>query len=569
MGVFKNGVGRPSNETIRKRNIFKGICLALVLIVIILVAYIVNDKLKSNKDDNNTDKKKINTKQTNDGWYEPTGTAKTINIYGYSNEATEYNDKYIFIRETEHEEYDDLNNWKFDYLNTYKCTNENCVLKNQNSGDLSTVVIKDGDYLVYNFKTNKAKKIELEENANKLNYIDKEEDMCGGLGNLCIESHVAGKNTYYEVYSIADAPSDSTSILIGPNLKPIILYTDDDYKNDEDRWNKTAEYVTFLDNGNVMYIEGNKFYTYDSKTNKITESKKYKSVKLISKEYIVVVDNDDYLKVLDLNGKEKAKLVKVTDDMVVHDFLSGWYEQDKKAGIYVVVEDSRVTCDDLSDKMKEEAGCNLEYGPESLGYEYYYIPKTGETGKIVTYIGGYAKPVLYLYPKKDNTRVTVSFAKPNLLTTTYPKYKNNWEVVANKNGDLYDSNNKYYYGLYWEESGSIKVDFKEGFYVTKANAIDFLEEKLSIIGLNDRERNEFIMYWLPILEKNGKNLVYFELTDSRESYNKLIINPKPDSLLRIAIHVKRIDKKVNVKEQKLATFERKGFTAVEWGGVIH
>lgn len=59
MGVFKNGVGRPSNETIRKRNIFKGICLALVLIVIILVAYIVNDKLKSNKDDNNTDKKKL------------------------------------------------------------------------------------------------------------------------------------------------------------------------------------------------------------------------------------------------------------------------------------------------------------------------------------------------------------------------------------------------------------------------------------------------------------------------------------------------------------------------------
>ena len=78
-----------------------------------------------------------------------------------------------------------------------------------------------------------------------------------------------------------------------------------------------------------------------------------------------------------------------------------------------------------------------------------------------------------------------------------------------------------------------------------------------------------MMYWLPILEKNEKSLVYFELTESRESYNKLIINPKPDSMLRVAIHVKKVDTKVSIKEQKLPRFERKGFTAVEWGGVIH
>jgi hypothetical protein len=77
------------------------------------------------------------------------------------------------------------------------------------------------------------------------------------------------------------------------------------------------------------------------------------------------------------------------------------------------------------------------------------------------------------------------------------------------------------------------------------------------------------MYWLPILERNEKNLVYFELTESREAFNKLIINPKPDSLLRVAIHIKKVDKKVAIKEQKLKSFKRKGFTAIEWGGVIH
>ena len=44
MGVFKNDVGRPSNETIRNRNIFKGICVVFGLIIILLVGYILNDK---------------------------------------------------------------------------------------------------------------------------------------------------------------------------------------------------------------------------------------------------------------------------------------------------------------------------------------------------------------------------------------------------------------------------------------------------------------------------------------------------------------------------------------------
>lgn len=44
MGVFKNEVGRPSNETIRKRSAIKAICIVLVLIIIGMGIYILNDK---------------------------------------------------------------------------------------------------------------------------------------------------------------------------------------------------------------------------------------------------------------------------------------------------------------------------------------------------------------------------------------------------------------------------------------------------------------------------------------------------------------------------------------------
>lgn len=186
--------------------------------------------------------------------------------------------------------------------------------------------------------------------------------------------------------------------------------------------------------------------------------------------------------------------------------------------------------------------------------------------KILYYPDIIEKPVLYLYPT-ENTSIKVKFEHPEYLTTTYPKYNDGWSVNVDTNGNLYDENGKYYYALYWEEDYDNKPSFKEGFYVEKDDAIEFLEEKLSIIGLNDRERNEFIMYWLPILESNKKSLVYFELTESKEKYNKLIINPKLDSLLRITMHVKKVNRKINVKEQELPTFNRVGFVAVEWGGV--
>ena len=77
------------------------------------------------------------------------------------------------------------------------------------------------------------------------------------------------------------------------------------------------------------------------------------------------------------------------------------------------------------------------------------------------------------------------------------------------------------------------------------------------------------MYFLPILENNEKSLVYFELTKEREQNNKLIITPKPDSLLRVTIHIKKVNKETTIKEEKLETFKRIGFSAVEWGGMLY
>ena len=178
------------------------------------------------------------------------------------------------------------------------------------------------------------------------------------------------------------------------------------------------------------------------------------------------------------------------------------------------------------------------------------------------------KPIIYIYPKKDMD-VEIKLSDPNTLTTTYPKYNYEWKVRALTDGTLIDENNKKYYALYWESASNRKNPMKEdGFVVKGEDTSKFLEEKLNILGLNEREADEFIIYWLPILEDNNYNYIRFETLEEINNYMSLDINPKPDTVIRVLMDYKPLDKKIDIKEQKLSTPTRQGFTVVEWGGSL-
>ena len=175
------------------------------------------------------------------------------------------------------------------------------------------------------------------------------------------------------------------------------------------------------------------------------------------------------------------------------------------------------------------------------------------------------KPIIYIYPEEDmDVEVTVS--NPEKFTVTYPKYEDGWKVKALTDGTLIDKNNKKYYALYWEGNGDKDSINKDGFVVKGEDSASFLEEKLEILGLNYKERNEFIMYWLPKLESNKYNYIRFKTREEIDNNMKLNINPKPDTLIRVMMEYKGLDKKIKLKEEKLTKVERKGYTVVEWGG---
>ena len=174
------------------------------------------------------------------------------------------------------------------------------------------------------------------------------------------------------------------------------------------------------------------------------------------------------------------------------------------------------------------------------------------------------KPVIYLYPEKT-TDVDVKLSLNGEFICTYPKYENGWLVTASPDGTLTDKNGQTYNYLYWE--GDIQTDysFQKGFCVKGENTAEFLEKALSKLGLNRKEANEFIVYWLPLMEKKPYNIISFQ-TDSYTDAAGLDINPKPDTLIRVFMTFKGSDSHVEIEEQSLNAPKRQGFTVIEWGG---
>lgn len=175
------------------------------------------------------------------------------------------------------------------------------------------------------------------------------------------------------------------------------------------------------------------------------------------------------------------------------------------------------------------------------------------------------KPMIYIYPE-DDMDLTVRLVNEDVLSYTYPKYDREWNLHVSKDGNIYDyKTNRNYYALYWEGISNDNLEMKEGFVVKGSDTVSFLEEKLELLGLNEREINEFIVYWINKIEDNNYNYIYFKTTDEINNYMPLEFSKDPDTLIRVVVDIKPLKKEIKVKPQELKSVKRSGFTIVEWG----
>lgn len=195
------------------------------------------------------------------------------------------------------------------------------------------------------------------------------------------------------------------------------------------------------------------------------------------------------------------------------------------------------------------------------------ILTTEETEKAYRGLHLLDKPVIYLYPEQETT-VSVRLDLDGVLTCTYPDYGNGegWrELTVTPDGIIRDASGRSYYCLYWEGISQMKPDLSRGFCVRGEDTAKFLEKALADIGLNEREANEFIIYWLPQLQKNKYNVISFQ-TDAYTDTAVLTVDPQPESILRVFMSYYASENPVELEPQEFPPFERRGFTVVEWGG---
>ena len=181
------------------------------------------------------------------------------------------------------------------------------------------------------------------------------------------------------------------------------------------------------------------------------------------------------------------------------------------------------------------------------------------------------KPVIYLYPEEE-TDVSVALDLDGELTCTYPSYNDGWDVTAEPDGRLFDhSSERYYDYLFWEGTAGIPDGFDKAIVVPGDETAEFLEEYLTLAGLNDSEIDDFISFWLPKMQDNQYNLISFP-TEEYEEIAKLNVVPAPDTMIRVYMVFKPLEDNIEISEdnklQMPKDVERNGFTVVEWGGSI-
>lgn len=185
--------------------------------------------------------------------------------------------------------------------------------------------------------------------------------------------------------------------------------------------------------------------------------------------------------------------------------------------------------------------------------------------------GGCGKPVIYLYPK-SKTNVDVKVTPTSGMSVSEPAYNGGWNVEADPDSRIKNlADGKTYSYLYWEgRADSVYRMPFNGFVTSQDNLENFLNEKLAQLGLIGKEIKDFKDFWLPRMMAENKPY-YFVTFNSRQTIDKLApleINPQPDTVIRVLMDYKGLDRPMEVPGFEISTPKRQGFTVVEWGGVL-
>jgi hypothetical protein len=196
--------------------------------------------------------------------------------------------------------------------------------------------------------------------------------------------------------------------------------------------------------------------------------------------------------------------------------------------------------------------------PDAMG-EYIVFLRNEFKG-----MGGCGKPVIYLYPQQE-TQVSVRVGAD--VTVSIPNYNQGWQVTAYPNGTIIDDGQTFD-SLFWEGQGTgIYPKIDKGFVVKQANLKSTLESQLTKLGLNMKERSDFVSFWMTKLPTTPYVRLSWLMTNDMNKIAPLTITPTPQTVIRVFLDYQGLQTPITIKPQSLSSIPREGFTVIEWGGL--
>ncbi len=178
------------------------------------------------------------------------------------------------------------------------------------------------------------------------------------------------------------------------------------------------------------------------------------------------------------------------------------------------------------------------------------------------------KPVIYVYPKEDDTRLDIKLESADGdIDTEYPaSVGGTWSITADRDGTIYYRDREYNY-LFWEDNRSEDYNMDEGFCVKGEDTVAFLENALEELGLTQKEQADFITYWLPRMKNNEYNMISFNPPEYEGDY-KLSVSEECN-IINAFMCFRPSDSYVKMSPQNLNSLNdisRERLTIVTWGG---
>lgn len=178
----------------------------------------------------------------------------------------------------------------------------------------------------------------------------------------------------------------------------------------------------------------------------------------------------------------------------------------------------------------------------------------------------FRKPNIYIYPETLTVlNVKVLFPLGGSVISSEPLYNNGWSVTVEPSGRI---NNAYNY-LFYESENPDLCQYNSGWLVKQTDLAAFFSENLIATGFSQREINDFLDYWIPILNSDPFYIIYPQYKTDIDKMIQLEFSQQPDNILRLfyAIKGSKVEN-ISLPPPLIPKFERSGFVVTEWGVIL-